>query len=159
MKQLKVSLPDALRDALDAAAAKSGLSLGEQIRLRLERTFAEDAIEPHARELAEDVLWLADKMSSIGIPWYRNDRFRAALAAAISAWLETQPKPVRLYPEPRTGPGLLVGWSDMFAAELDPPTVGTMLARDLYNFKRAIAESNRELRERHSNLQKPGDES
>jgi plasmid stability protein len=50
MKKLQVSLPDDLRGRIEAAAAKSGNSLGEEIRQRLERTLTQDA-DPETSKL------------------------------------------------------------------------------------------------------------
>jgi hypothetical protein len=85
VRQLKISLPDTLRDQLDAAVAKSGNSLGEEIRQRLERTIEQDASDPITRELASAVVNLAATLAaSFGAEWHSHEELRGIFAAAIA---------------------------------------------------------------------------
>jgi plasmid stability protein len=89
MKQLKVSLPDDLRARLDAASAKSGRSVGEEIRGRIEATFTQEAVDKSTRELAENVARLAAEIErERGAAWHKHAGAHEVLALAIQLWLE-----------------------------------------------------------------------
>jgi hypothetical protein len=83
VQQLKVLLPPELRTALDAAAAKSGKSLAEEIRQRLERTFAEDGLDESTRGLVAAVKWLSADISTRA-RWNKSSKAREALSLAIA---------------------------------------------------------------------------
>jgi hypothetical protein len=99
MKKLQVGLPDDLRGQLDAAADKSGNSLGEEIRQRLERTIEQDAIDPVTRELLAGIVNLAAAVQTdIGATWHAHQEVHAVFAAAIAQRLAAL-KPVHKSPE------------------------------------------------------------
>jgi hypothetical protein len=88
VKQLKISLPDTLRDQLDAAVAKSGNSLGEEIRQRLERTIEQDALDPITRELLTGIADLAAGVQAdLGTPWHAYGEVLNVFAAAVARHL------------------------------------------------------------------------
>jgi hypothetical protein len=85
MKKLQVSLPDALREKLDAAVAKSGNSLGEEIRQRLERTIEQDAIDLVTRELLTGIVNLAANIQAdLGAAWHSSQDVQEVFAAAVA---------------------------------------------------------------------------
>jgi hypothetical protein len=60
MKQFKITLSPGLRAKLDAASAASGRTVAEEMRQRIESTFAQDGdTEPHLRELLRMINLLA----------------------------------------------------------------------------------------------------
>src|SRR5262245_47456441 len=129
MKQLKVSLPDDLRDRIEKASAASGLSLGEEIRRRIERSLDEEqAFDRQTLELAEDIKVRARKVQQQSeYPWYGHPKSREALAHAVAIWLSKEIKP-------STAESASYGpWLDVD----DPGTVGRTLARDYRNEKQA----------------------
>jgi hypothetical protein len=58
-KQMGVALPDALREALEAACAGTNRSIAEEIRVRLWRTYREDLIPDSLRNFMTEVGVLA----------------------------------------------------------------------------------------------------
>src|SRR5271170_5294584 len=90
MKQFKVSLPDELREILDAASESSGQSLAEEIRNRLERTFADEAkSDAQTRELASNILELAALIRRHSkVDWHQHTEVFAALKMAIDTYLD-----------------------------------------------------------------------
>jgi hypothetical protein len=149
MKQLKVSFPDELRDRIEAASAASGRSLGEEIRARLEATFAQDPGDPNVRELQTAVALLTEEFHELGWSWRAKPKARATLVAAFHEWLErTMPKVIR----PAPG-GVPAGVSDLFDDSLEPTTAGKMLALQTI----ARMQNLKERIERHSGSQEDGD--
>jgi plasmid stability protein len=71
-KQLKVSLPDELRARLDAASAKSGRSVAEEIRSRVEASFAEAADQPTHDFLRGVALMAAEIARETGAVWHKH---------------------------------------------------------------------------------------
>jgi hypothetical protein len=143
MKQLKVSLPDELRARLDKAAAEAGHSVAEDIRQRLERTLADDAIkgaiDPKTRELTDDIVSLIDRIElDTGSSWHRKTKVHETLALAVQALLAT------LRPRPETG----VGASDLLF-DFDPQTLSHAIVRQHLRFKEELRKSEQELREIH----------
>jgi hypothetical protein len=80
--QLKITLPAEIRAELDLVSARSGLSLAEEIRRRLERTFAEDVGYVPTRSLAWAVTWLCNEINR-HTPWDKSPTAHEALAVAI----------------------------------------------------------------------------
>jgi hypothetical protein len=105
MKQLKVSLPDEIRDQLERTAEAEGTSLGEVVRRRLELGFkAEEADQP-TRDLMDTVKALANMIErDTGRPWYLHRAASGvllrALVARFARWVpqegEAQFKPEEL---------------------------------------------------------------
>ena len=91
MKQLKVGLPDELRDQLEAAAASSGKALGEEIRDRLETGIAADT---ETRKLLDAVGSLATLVRlQTGHDWHNHPAANRVMRYALTARL------ARLKPE------------------------------------------------------------
>jgi hypothetical protein len=92
MKQLKISLSDDLRARLDAAASKSGNSVAEEIRQRLDHTFEldDDKRDPLTEILVDDVRRLTDEIEiQAGVPWHADLRAHETLQALLNLYLET----------------------------------------------------------------------
>jgi hypothetical protein len=86
VKQLKVSLPDGLRAALEETARASGRSISEEIRRHIERSMDTESAEPQTRELMAKI----DKMAAwVKIEtrhdWHAHPAAMAVLRSAIAA--------------------------------------------------------------------------
>ena len=89
MKQLKVSLPDDLRAQLDAASAKSGRSVAEEIRSRVEGSFAREVADRPTRDFIEGVALMAAEVArETGANWHQHAGAHEALTRAIQLRLE-----------------------------------------------------------------------
>jgi hypothetical protein len=128
-KQLPVSLTPHLRRELEAAAARSGNSLGEEVRQRLFRSFADETVDMRTRELARAVIGFAiDVKQETGRDWFAHPAANRTLRFAIVARL------ARLKPE---------GEANFSAAELptnriitsseDPQAIGVTI--EAFDFK------------------------
>jgi hypothetical protein len=138
-EQLKMVVPPALREALDAAAAKSGLSVAEEIRQRVWRTFRQDAVDSHAAEFASKVAWLAEQITrDKGFNWYDHIKAFEAFAEAVNAALE------RRKPPEHTG---LSAATDLMWGNDDPKTLGRAVERHYERFAVEHAKTERELKE------------
>jgi hypothetical protein len=97
VKQLKISLPDDLREKLDALISKSGNSLGEEIRQRLERSIEQDRIGPITLELATGVVNLAATMEAFldaGL-WHWHQQLHGIFAAAVAQRVRAYEPPIK----------------------------------------------------------------
>jgi hypothetical protein len=94
MQRLKVALPDDLRAQLDAASKKSGESVAEQIRRRIEASFAREAADEPTRDFLEGVALMAAEIElETGANWHQHAGAHEVLAQAIRARLdELKPK-------------------------------------------------------------------
>jgi hypothetical protein len=90
MKKLQISLPDDLRDRLDAVIAKSGNSLGEEIRQRLERTLLQDADPKTAKLLAAIQDFAVWTRLYTDHAWHQHPAASRALRRAILARIARQ---------------------------------------------------------------------
>jgi hypothetical protein len=89
MKQMKVALPDELRQRLDAASEKSGRSVAEEIRARVEASFMRDAVvDKPTRDFLEGLaLMPAEVELETGAAWHKHAGAWETLRAAILARL------------------------------------------------------------------------
>jgi hypothetical protein len=124
-KQMGVSLTEELRAQLSAASTARGHSIAEEIRQRLERTFAEDALDPVLRTFVADLIAVAELVRvDTGGGWSSDPASHAAFKAAVLALLtEHQPNGPPIFGAVRDLLGTNVLGSD------DPETVGRTLAR------------------------------
>jgi plasmid stability protein len=84
MQQLKFSLPDDLRSQLDSAVAKSGRSLGNEIRERLAQSFNTEAIDEPTRELITGIARLAGLVNlDDGVAWHMHPKTHAVFVQMI----------------------------------------------------------------------------
>lgn len=117
MKQLKVALPETLRVLLLTSAERSGRSLADEIRTRLERTYSEDTIDEPTRALLYGVEHLARLVQvQTGHEWHVHPVASDALLAAINTRFARLrglrfPKEIPLG-EPIMGQGPLVASND-----------------------------------------------
>jgi hypothetical protein len=88
MQQLKISLPDDIRVQLDAASAKAGHGLGEEIRRRLQASFDAETLDPPIRALMTRISEFATWVSiGTGHEWHAHAAAMRTLAKAITAHL------------------------------------------------------------------------
>lgn len=141
MKQLKVSLPDDLRARLEAAAAKSGNSLGEEIRHRIEQTLEKDVRGAVIGVLLDDIEQLAELVKfDVGQDWHATAGAHAVFRSAVLALIEQhRPKGAPVFGAVRDLLGAGISKSD------DPDTIGRALVRHLDRLKQVRRETMQEL--------------
>jgi predicted DNA-binding protein len=90
MKQLKVALPDDLRARLDDASEKSGRSVAEEIRVRLETSLERDVdVDKPSTDFLENVARMAAEIArETGANWHQHAGAHEVLTLAIQQWLE-----------------------------------------------------------------------
>jgi len=89
MKQLKVALPDDLRARLETASSRSGRSLADEIRARVEASFAQEAVDKPTRDFLEGVaLMPAEIELETGAAWHKHAGAHAVFTQAILSRLE-----------------------------------------------------------------------
>jgi hypothetical protein len=81
-----VRLPENMHRRLSA----SGRGLAEEIKERLEISFAWEQLDEPTRNVAAAVIGMCQLMAQDGYHWQSNTYRRATLGAAITAWLEMQ---------------------------------------------------------------------
>jgi hypothetical protein len=88
MKQLKVGLPDYLREELEQAAAASGRSLADEVRVRLEASFESEGSDAETRALTAAVGNLATLVRlQTGHKWHKHPAANRVMRYAITARL------------------------------------------------------------------------
>jgi hypothetical protein len=154
-KQLPVSLTPHLRRELEAAAARSGNSLGEEVRQRLFRSFADETVDQLTRDFAAAIIRFAlDVKRETGREWHAHPAANRAMRHAITARL------ARLKPE---GDAMFVAdelpANRILTTSAEPETIGTMI--EAFNFrnlsdaaKAALTHTREELFERFPSLRK-----
>ena len=87
MQRLKIALPDQLRAQLDAASAKSGRSVAEEIRSRVEASFAQAADQP-THDFLRGVAQMATEIERELGAWHQYAGSHATLTREILLRLE-----------------------------------------------------------------------
>jgi hypothetical protein len=88
MRQVNVSLPDDLRDKLDAASAAAGRTLGEEIRRGLEDAFFWGQFDPFTRLLMAQIGFLAlITKAQTGRAWHEHAAAHHVIRQAIASLL------------------------------------------------------------------------
>jgi hypothetical protein len=112
-----------------------------EIRHRLTLTLEEDQFEMPTRELARDVMFLADEVKrQSGLSWHTYPKAHEALAEALRMWLEIIKPPI----------AESAAASDLFGPD-DPSTLGRSIARSYQREKvkiRDVAVRAEEIRDR-----------
>jgi hypothetical protein len=94
-KQMGVALPADLRGKLAAASEVANSSIAEEIRKRLETSFANDKGDDQTRDLVAAARWIADDITvQAGAEWHATQKGRQAVAAGLRHYLETMAPPV-----------------------------------------------------------------
>jgi hypothetical protein len=89
MQRLKIALPDELRARLDAASAKSGQSVAEEIRSRVEASFAREAADQPTADFLEGLARMAAEIErETGAAWSKHAGAHEVFTQAILSRLE-----------------------------------------------------------------------
>jgi hypothetical protein len=97
MQRLKIALPDELRARLDAASKKSGQSVAEEIRSRVEASFTRETADQPTADFLEGLARMAAEIAlECGGAWYAHAGSHETFAHAILSRL------LRLKPEGST---------------------------------------------------------
>jgi hypothetical protein len=123
--QLKFRAPEALRDQIETAAKSNGWGTSEEIRRRLEVSFAEgqSADDPKSRELLSEISYVLNYLSNLEGKWHEDPYLFLVLKAAIET-LFARRKPEGDPKKPHPGSDY-----SSFRPGQDPPeTAGRMLA-------------------------------
>jgi hypothetical protein len=89
MQRMKIALSDDLRTRLDAASAKSGRSVAEEIRSRVEASFAQEAVDKPTRDFLEGVPEMAVATElEMGSAWHKHAGAHYAFGQVILTRLE-----------------------------------------------------------------------
>src|SRR5205085_126952 len=123
--QTSLRLPRAMYDALLKAAEERGRGIGEEVRLRLESSFALDLGKPDTREFAEAVMQAAQQIERAYGSW-RTDPFAFAVfngaVSTLLAYYRPKGDPVPPTPEP----GSLA--DTFFGSDASPEAAGRAVA-------------------------------
>jgi hypothetical protein len=115
---------------------KDDLSVSEGIRIRLERTFEEDALDPPTRKLAAALIRIAEEVErEVGHQWHSSPVAHEAFTAAIMQRLDA------LKPSALTGAA-----HDLFLKSIDDPgTIGRSIERRRRRVEQANEQTKAEL--------------
>src|SRR5262245_17439496 len=120
--QTAVRLPRDVHERLK----KSPAGVSEEIRQRLERTFAQDALDPVTRELLAAVLRLTGLISlDLGAAWHATPGANEALAAAVADLIAAYKPRGRAY----SRGGAVTNALGLTKPEDQPDVIGRTLAR------------------------------
>ena len=124
-KQMGVALPDHLRDKLAAQSELVNTSIAEEIRKRLETSFANDEVDGQTRDLVAAAMSIAEEITAqSGADWHETQKGRQAVAAGVRHYLETMAPPVLT----------ATAADDLFGPD-DPETLGRASARHYRQLK------------------------
>jgi alkanesulfonate monooxygenase SsuD/methylene tetrahydromethanopterin reductase-like flavin-dependent oxidoreductase (luciferase family) len=125
-RQMGVALSDDLREQLERAAEEAGHSIAEEIRVRIARTFQQEAIDPVTRELLEGIINLAEIIrADLGAEWHAYSGNHAAFVAAIAQRLRFyKPSKGTVSEKEQTTRNLLGAEEGLFTADDAPEVIG-----------------------------------
>jgi hypothetical protein len=103
--------------------SSSELGLSEEIRQRIDRTLYEDQFDSQTRELAVDIMQIADMVKDTKVAWHENPRAFEAFSVAVAEWLKV------IEPKWRGGA------ADDLLGPMDPGTLGLTIARSYRRIK------------------------
>jgi hypothetical protein len=142
-KQMPIGIDPVSRAELESAASTAGRSVAEEVRRRLAKSFLDERYNATTRELADDVMWMADEIDRLSnsasveiwstrrprlVSWADNPNAHAAFAAALRTWLEI------IGPKPSVGASALFGPGD-------PETLGRAVAQGYRRLKAELMKS------------------
>jgi hypothetical protein len=85
LRQIPVALSAERRLRLMHLAGARDVSIAQEIRERLDRTFEEDGVEPATRELQDGIRQLADSIrASYAVGWQESSTAHKAFAEAVA---------------------------------------------------------------------------
>ena len=164
-KQMGVALDDELRAKLEAACAeaaraKEGHSVAEEIRRRLKQSFEAEELDPVTRELLDGIINLAETIRlDLGAAWHAYPAIQEAFAAAVAQRLAGYAPP--------SNPGAEAAIRDLLGAGLshsdDPPeTIGRTHERHdqrSHSYEHLQTAQRRRLARLANHIRKDGDKS
>jgi hypothetical protein len=151
VQSLKISLPDDVRTALDAASAQSGKSLADEIRSRLAWSFRQDLVDKPTRDLQTAVDRLAGLVElQFGHAWHAGADAFAAFTLGVAGAIGRHKLDENAAP-PKSGRRVRLIASD------EPATIGLGLEALAFNMPAAddprvvaaIEKSTEEMRKLH----------
>src|ERR1700732_957378 len=83
MQQIKVALPDGIREELVEAASKNGRNLSKEVRVRLDQSIVDSKFDAATNDFARDVMWLARLVGTDAASWSTDKNRFEALRKAI----------------------------------------------------------------------------
>ena len=146
LKQLAVSIGEEQRAELEAAAAKAGHSVAEEVRRRLLRASYENTFDAQVRELADDVRQLAQEVVAQAEGPLDHSMVHKALAEAINEWLRLTP-PLAVFDEEHKK------FYPAVMKNKDPVTLGRTIALTLWRTRQQRADER--MRKTMSSLYRP----
>jgi hypothetical protein len=135
-RQIAVALPPDYRERLEQAACAAQHSIAEEIRLRLERTFNSERLDPPTRDLLPAIPRLAELVrAQTGLDWHVHLEAWLVFRHAIDARLDRLRPPMTSRPSAdRTSPlGPLVSPVGPLVSSENPETVGAGLEAIEFN--------------------------
>jgi hypothetical protein len=112
MQQIKVALPDGIREELAEAASKNGRNLSKEVRVRLDQSIVDSKFDAATNDFARDVMWLARLVSTDAASWSTDERRFEAFRIAIDKRLTSMAGRLNLQP----------------LSNVDPESLGTAIA-------------------------------
>jgi hypothetical protein len=104
MQQIKVALPDRIRDELIEAAAKNGRNLSKEVRVRLDQSIVDSRFDAATNDFARDVMWLARLVSGDRATWSTDEKRFHNFRIAIDAWMTELAGRLSLQPQTNVDP-------------------------------------------------------
>jgi hypothetical protein len=159
MKQFKVAMSDDLRGRLEAVSAKSGRSIADEIRVRVEATFALETVDKPTRDFLEGLaLMPAEIEHETGAAWHKHAGAYVVFREAILRRL------ARLKPEGTIAFGRR---PHQAIPGDDPEGIGLSIEENLSTdpnythsaWRAAMEKSYREIVKLHQQRQRKGDKS
>jgi hypothetical protein len=107
MQQIKVAVPDRIREELVEAAAKNGRNLSKEVRVRLDQSIVDSKFDAVTNDFARDVMWLARLVSIDAASWSTDQKRFEAFRIAIDTWLTDLAGRLNLQPQTNVDPASL----------------------------------------------------
>lgn len=87
--QLNIAFDEPVRDYLEARAKEDGLSIGEEIRLRVDLTMLMDRVDPDTQRLLSMVEHFSRQIYEVKeAHWHEHPKSYEAFVTAVMQWLE-----------------------------------------------------------------------
>src|SRR5450631_301322 len=99
MQQIKVAVPDRIREELVEAAAKNGRNLSKEVRVRLDQSIVDSRFDAATNDFARDVMWLARLVSGERATWSTDEKRFQNFRIAIDAWMDELAGRLNLQPQ------------------------------------------------------------
>jgi hypothetical protein len=104
MQQIKVAVPDRIREELVEEAAKNGRNLSKEVRVRLDQSIVDSKFDAATNDFARDVMWLARLVSTDAASWSTDEKRFQNFRIAIDAWMDELAGRLNLQPQTNVNP-------------------------------------------------------